>query len=101
MYSLFYRQKSECLLKMPVSFFILNNHVTGNFSWRDFWIIFTTGKLLGLDLTVFFLPKRVILFTLLPLLILSLLTIKVTRLVYHLYQCFMTGHRVDEKDILS
>ena len=40
-----------------------------------------------------------------PLLRLSLITIKVTRLVYYLYQCFMTCHRVDgipyEKDILS
>ena len=40
-----------------------------------------------------------------PLLILSLITTKVTRLVYYLYQCFMTCHRVDgipsEKDILS
>ena len=49
---------------MPVSFFILNNHVTWYFWWRDFWIIFTTGKLIVLSLTVF-LPKRVILFTLL------------------------------------
>ena len=40
-----------------------------------------------------------------PLLILSLITTKVTRLVYYLYQCFMTCHRVDgiryEKVILS
>ena len=35
-------------------FFILNNQVTRNFGWRAFWIIFTTGKLLVLVLTVFF-----------------------------------------------
>ena len=39
---------------MPVSFFILNNTSHGNFWWRDFWIIFTTGKLPVLALTVFF-----------------------------------------------
>ena len=54
MYSLLYRQKSQYLLRTPVSFLILNNHVTWNFWWRDFWIIFTTGKLLVLALTVFF-----------------------------------------------
>ena len=54
MYSLFYRQKSQYLLKMPISFFILNNRITWNFWWRDFWIILTTGKLLVLALTVFF-----------------------------------------------
>ena len=42
---------------MPVSFLILNNHVTWNFWWRDFWIIFTTGKLLILAFTVFFFAK--------------------------------------------
>ena len=40
-----------------------------------------------------------------PLLVLSLITIKVTRIAYYLYQCFITCHRVDdisyEKDILS
>ena len=63
MYSLFYRQKSQHLLRMPASFSILNNRVTWNFLGRDFWIIFTTGKLLVLALLVF-LPKRIILFKL-------------------------------------
>ena len=40
--------------KISVSFYILKNHVTGNFWWRDFWIIFTIGKLTVLALTVFF-----------------------------------------------
>ena len=40
-----------------------------------------------------------------PLLILSLITVKVIRLVYYLYEYVMTCHRADgmpyEKDILS
>ena len=54
MYSLLYRQKIQYLLRMPISFFILNNRITWDFWWRDFWIIFTAGKLLVLALTVFF-----------------------------------------------
>ena len=147
MYSLRYHQKSQYLLRMPVSFFILNNHATWNFWWRDFWIIFTTRKLLVRLLNSFFAKESNIVYTStevecsdfswnaipvlyeyfymqvracflvdlvlkegvffagkalgmimlvqLPLSILSLITIKVTRLVYYFYQCFMICHRVD------
>ena len=60
----FVLSSKEPIFAENASFFILNNHATWNFWWRYFWIIFTTGKLLVLALTVF-LPKRVILFTLL------------------------------------
>ena len=63
MYSLFYRQKSQYLLRMPTSFFILNNHVTWNFWWRDFWIIFTTRKLLVRLLNSFFVKESNIVYT--------------------------------------
>ena len=50
-------KRANICWKTSLFFFILKNHVTGNFWWRAFWIFFATGKLLVLVMKVFFFAK--------------------------------------------
>ena len=54
MYYLFWRQIKSIFAENLCIFLHFEKHVTGNFWWRAFWIIFTIGKLTVLALTVFF-----------------------------------------------